>query len=63
MDYCDSKPCVHGVCNASVGGYRCSCNSGYYGDRCQYSTSRHYNFYIITIVGLLVPLVKNITVI
>lgn len=37
IDDCVSNPCVHGRCVDDVATYRCECQTGYYGDRCQKS--------------------------
>ena len=37
MDSCASEPCYHGNCTDLVGGFSCSCEPGYEGDRCHIS--------------------------
>ena len=37
IDECESSPCVHGVCEDKINGYRCVCNPGYTGPHCEES--------------------------
>jgi hypothetical protein len=36
--YCFSNPCVHGKCDEVTGGFVCTCEKNYRGDRCSQST-------------------------
>ncbi|KJH47146.1 EGF-like domain protein [Dictyocaulus viviparus] len=34
IDFCMSKPCVHGYCESTLSGFKCKCYEGYSGDTC-----------------------------
>lgn len=36
IDECESKPCVHGMCEDGVGEFKCYCLPGYGGELCEF---------------------------
>ena len=52
IDYCQSNPCVHGLCENldPQPGYKCICEAGYTGVYCENSEKIVYNTSIIYII-------------